>query len=418
MRKKTWHIVSTLVGMVLTTTVAPQPLSAGQFTITEIDHYFLANTDTQFRFDVNARAVWEGNQQTAGFDRLFRTFWWVTDLGWCTHPAADPKKDCQTQGWTWDAPPFEQGDEIWCDSFGPACAAHKGVDKPCCGLDTLDYKGRADVVNLHGHSQDDEQFTQQQPVPCRQCEPPPNCLVGGMRSTFSLPVSGGPRVVHAVSPGTFRNPRTDTHGGILYILDEWVILAIDRGADGVVSNVTALAASTSGYGDFRRELLIEGIELSRQSRRTQSGEFLGTGSLEAYFRPGRSIVLVVNEPVHPPNDRWIEPPLPLLRPGSVQGAIGGEALVVVRADFAEDRSLIDLQVLYSDRPLTRDERKFVEASLGLEYLSEKRHRAVLFAVLRLDGGAVTIQRSRTVRPQCCCDPGPYNPCNQNPMSGA
>ena len=419
MKMQARYILSALVSVALSTIVAPQPVEAGQFTITQVKHKVLSNTTTQFRFDVNARAVWEGNQQTAGFDRLFLTLWWVTDLGWCTHPSPDPEKDCQTFGYVWDAPPFEEGDEIYCDSFGPACAAHKVVDKPCCEFDTLEYKGRADVVNLHaGTSLDDQKFSPEEVVPCQFCEEPPNCLVGGMSKTFSLPASGGPQIVHAVPHGIFRTPRTDTHAGMQNVLDEWVILAIDREEDGAVSNVAALAASTSGYADFRRDLLIEGIAVTRRSLGTQRGEFLGKGSLEGYFRPGRSILLVVDEPVHPRNDRWIEPPLPRLRPGSVQGETGDEALAVVRADFGEDRSLIDFQVLYSDRPLTGDERSFLAANLGLEYLSEKPHRAVLFAVLRLDGGTVTIQRSRTVRPRCCCVPSPGNPCNENPLSGA
>ena len=85
----------------------------------------------------------------------------------------------------------------------------------------------------------------------------------------------------------------------------------------------------------------------------------------------------------------------------------------MRADFGEAGLLRDLDVLYSDRPLTADERSFLETNLELVYASEKRHRAVVFAVLGLGAEAVTLESWETVLARCCCpsfpDCGPEPP---------
>jgi hypothetical protein len=200
--------------------------------------------------------------------------------------------------------------------------------------------------------------------------------------------------------------RTEIHGSTRFVMDEWAILAVDAGEDGRVIEVESLAASSNGYSTFRQAGLIEAIAVTREStgRETERWDLFGKGRLEAYFRPGRSILLAVDEPVHPLNDRWIEKPVPRLLPGQVE-VPGDEAVAVVRADFDQDRSLLALDVLYGERPLTRSEQAFLESHLTLEYASAKSHRAVLFAVVRL-GETVSLERSRTVMVQCCCEIDP------------
>jgi hypothetical protein len=71
--------------------------------------------------------------------------------------------------------------------------------------------------------------------------------------------------------------------------------------------------------------------------------------------------------------------------------------VVVRADFGEDRSLFDLDVLHADRPLHDQELDFLAENLSLDYASAQPHRAVLFAVVRL-GDEIELEQGRVVLP--------------------
>jgi hypothetical protein len=114
------------------------------------------------------------------------------------------------------------------------------------------------------------------------------------------------------------------------------------------------------------------------------------------------VVLVVHEPEHAHDERWIPEPELRLEPPALPVA-GGDGLAVVRADFGEDRSLISFEVLDADRPLTQEERDAIRDGLDLAYASDAPHRVVVYAVVHL-GYAMTLVDALTVLPRCCPDP--------------
>lgn len=413
MRKLAWSTTWILVVLALSELAVPRPLLAGRFVIPDggVSTPILPSGPgaQSIHFAVHATAVWEGGAATSGFDRLFRTYWWVSHgEGWCDNRI--PDKHCGAVGWTYDAP-FDDGDIIHCNTEGSSgtawCAAHKYVLMPSCDGTGRFYSGKANVVNLHGGTSiDSEGFGPVNPVPCRQPPQPRTEPCFTQVNSFVLPVIGGAQLAHALPHSRMESLRTEIHASTRFVMDEWVILAVDAAADGQVTDVEALAASSAGYASFREAGLIEAIAATRESteRETERWDLLGKGRLDAYFRPGRSILLSVDEPIHPLNDRWIEKPVPRLLPGRVE-VPGDEAVAVVRADFGEDCSLLALDVLYGDRPLTRSELAYLQSHLTLEYASEKSHRAVLFAVVRL-GETASLVRSKTVMPRCCCEINP------------
>jgi hypothetical protein len=218
-----------------------------------------------------------------------------------------------------------------------------------------------------------------------------------------LPVAGGPQLVNALPSHTYALRRTEERDGFVYLMEEWALLAVDRAADEGVRDVEVLAASSSAYGAYRRDSLVTGIEESASPSSRETYDAMAKGPLVHYFRPGRSILLALDAPVHRHDDRWVPTPAPRF-PSTALEAPGDPGKAVVRADFAEDRSRIGLEVLYADRPLSREERAILEDGLRLEYASEKPHRAVLFAVLAL-GERIELERSVVSLPQCCCTGG-------------
>lgn len=400
MKRQTWYVLPLVLFLfVLADLWEPRPLLAGRFEVISVSTPILGGTPHSIEFAVHATAVWQGDQSTSGFNRLFRSFWYVSDEGWCNNSI--PGMHCGTIGKVF-VPPFST---IHCNSQN-GCAANKNVQMSLCSQPSKTYGGRADVVNLHaGTSIDDVRHAPLRLVPCRQLEPRTEPCFAQVQP-FALPVLGGAQVAHALPPTSpMRDLRTEIHGSTKFIMDEWAVLAVDAGADGRVTDIEALAASTNRYARFRQTSLTEAIVATRETSHAERLELRGSSArLDGYFRPGRSIVLAVDEPVHPHNERWIEKPVPRLLPGRVDTP-GDDAVVVVRADFDLDRSLLSLDVPYAERPLTPSERAFLESHLTLEYASDKSHRAVLFGVLRL-GETISLERSRTTMVQCCCEIDP------------
>lgn len=182
--------------------------------------------------------------------------------------------------------------------------------------------------------------------------------------------------------------RVESLDGIHYTMEEWAIVVIERSDAGIVTDVRVPAASSSGYATFQRESLVRHLEV------------LGTkAAAAAPAGAERSVLLVIHSARHRNNARWIPLPNPHLEPATLPVHAQGRA--VVRADFGEDRSLIALDVLYGDRPLTAEERSALETNLTLSYGSDDRHRAVLYGVVRLGGGGLSLERWKIVLPECC-----------------
>lgn len=374
---------------------AVTPSDAGTFEA-QTPTYGLSLSPTSLLVIVNGQAIYRGNWDSNDHHAFIQTTAYAVP--------GDPQGNAGNgyNKYASTTNPFWNGYVLPCRDSQGGCPGRIYIARPYCQLepDTF-YHGRTGVVIYHQYSPEiDTEYGNSQVVPCAPggpteddpCDPPIN--------PFVLPVVGGPQLTHALPDSRTETLRRERRGSTLYVMDEWAVLAVDQ-VDGRVQQVEALAASSSSYGAFRRDGLVEGIEITRAARVAVPFELHGKAPLDSYFRPGRSILLAVDEPVHVHNHRWIEKPVPRLLPQRSPVVHGGETVAVVRAEYSEDRTLDTLDVLYADRRLTRSELSHLETHLTLEYASDKLHRAVLFAVLRL-GGTVAIEVGRAVVPQCCC----------------
>lgn len=384
-----WYLY--LLGLVAFT--APNPLLAGRFVVTSVSTPVLAETATGLEFAVHATARWEGNLSTNGFNRLIRTFWWVSGEGWCDNSL--PGMLCPNDGRVYPAP-FFPGDTITCTSFN-GCAANKAVTKKCCDTNWTFYSGKGDVVNLHGGTSVDHQKDGSvKPVPCRECpgpEPGPEPDIPCHDPTPQLhvePVAGRlPGDGEAVF-GNFPLERVEHLRGMHYVMEEWAILVVERDAAGALLSIEVPAASSSAYADHQRQSLVQSF--------TPDG---GPSPLPQADGTERSVLLVVHHPNHPHNERWIPTPQAHLGAGTLSGE-AAEGRAVVRADFSEDRTLSALDVLWSDRPVMEEELAFLESNLTLVYGNDDEHRVVLYGVVQLGGKTIDLENYMPVPSMCCC----------------
>lgn len=308
--------------------------------------------------------------------------------------------------------PFFTGQVISCTDAQGGCPGRGYVPRKPCSASPYYYSGRTGATIYHQYSPEIRLlYGPINSVPCIPETPGP-CGFDPWADEAVLPVFGGPQVVNAFSHNSFALRRTEERDGFRYLLDDWALLVVDHESKEVVPDVAVLAASSTAYGDLRRKSLVNALEDSGRSISRKLSEIAGRGSLASYFRPGRSVMLVIAAPVHVHNKRWVPTPIArLAKTAMSRAAEPGSA--VVRLDFGENRSLIDFEVLYSDRLLSPDERDFIRENLRLEYASEKPHRAVLFAVVSL-GETVELLRGRVVLPQCCGCPPNSATCGPSP----
>lgn len=230
------------------------------------------------------------------------------------------------------------------------------------------------------------------PQPSPPTQPRDSCYDPNSQLT-TLVVEGDPQVAAALAPTSYPLLRHERRDGFRYRMEEWAVLGVEVG-NGREVDVEVRAASSSAYGSFQSRVLGRSLPVAAAGSAGRSAA--------ARLRLGRSVVLLVNEPEHAHDERWI--PAPELRwtPPALPVA-GADGLAVVRADYAEDRSLIDFAVLDADRPLSQEEREAIRDGLDLAYASDAPHRVVVYAVVRL-GSAMALVDALTVLPRCCLDP--------------
>lgn len=168
-------------------------------------------------------------------------------------------------------------------------------------------------------------------------------------------------------PLRFPLGRVESRGDEMFIMDEW----------SVVSEGDVVLASSPEFGAAVGE------------------QWASSAEQEA---------LVVQEPVHRMNDRWI--PKPMVR---IQGGMGlppeyrgdGE-LVLARFELSPRRVMDHWEVLYTSGPVdVAGVEELLKGRLGLVFSSDKTHRAAAYVVLRLTD-RLEIVDTLTVLPQCCC----------------
>ena len=112
--------------------------------------------------------------------------------------------------------------------------------------------------------------------------------------------------------------------------------------------------------------------------------------------------LVIQEPVHERNSRWI--PLPEIRIVDTSlpaGRRGSGEVVAVRAEIFKDQHVEDLQVVHASSPV--DEiwiGDLLRERLSLKFSSPRQHPTVAFLVFRI-GQQIEVVSSRSVLPGCC-----------------
>ncbi len=199
----------------------------------------------------------------------------------------------------------------------------------------------------------------------------------------TLPLAGVSAVSDPASFPLFSN-RTEVVGDILYLMEDWAILAHQVGAQGEVLSSETLSSSSLRF-------LLEGSV----SRPPDAGQVEGQ----------TSVSLLVQGPDHPHNERHVHPPRVELLPTAVP-YLGEPLTAAVRVDFGEDRQLRGAELLFVSAQLPQgiDLAAVVSQRLALRYMSSKEHRVIVFAVVEVHYGAVLLRQSLVSLPECCCTP--------------
>lgn len=268
---------------------------------------------------------------------------------------------------------------------GPPCAAYGNLYRENCPT-TYNYRGRGAVVVYHQFNPEidtEDTFTY-----LVDCATPPYDGGGGggggggvdpcgsSASTVSTTSSIGPGELLANEPGSYPLERRDRQGEMRYLLEEWAVFSVSPGPGRTV----AVDPVNGSSPRFAR-------------------------AAAAQVRAGRppasaDVVLVVEGVDHPRNERHVPTPEVRLRGEPLVADAQGHDLVL-RADFAKTGELVDLQVIYADGPVSDSLLTDVRERLELVYADSRRHRAIAFVTLDLEG-SVTLRSGRVVLPLCCC----------------
>ncbi len=281
--------------------------------------------------------------------------------------------------------PWIQGYTITCNTT--QCMGQQYISKPCCNVHTVDLTPKAGVTIFHVNSPDiDTRSGSTTAVACKQCSS--QCNAGGSAGTaFVLPIRGQipqslldlPQIASEFSLG-----RVDTQGQITYLMDEWT-----------------LASSDGLTGNFGESTDTSSLDLAAWLAAQNSASLsLATATTQAQDWTA----LVVMAPPHPNVQRSIPLPEAGLHRTWLSGA-NEPGLLAVRLDYSEDRTPLAFEVLHQEGAVGQREVNFVRNNLFLRYKSSKKHRTILYAVIRFDG-EVEIESSVTLLPQCC---GPQPP---------
>lgn len=173
-----------------------------------------------------------------------------------------------------------------------------------------------------------------------------------------------------------------------YVFEDWALVSNEGGTPRVVTGSSA---------EFRARLQKEAGQL-----RLDRGKRVGS-RLSGLTRA--STVLVVQEPEHPHNSRMIMAPrvAPLKFDAGLPRSAAGQE-VWFRAEVGKD-GVVD-QVIFMNIPpsfASTSIHEQIRENMSLIYASEKRHRAVVFGVLRADNtGRLELRRPFVTTPNCCC----------------
>lgn len=211
-------------------------------------------------------------------------------------------------------------------------------------------------------------------------------------------------------------------GCALRLSSHTIVMGADRGSD----RGAKLAGHQLGFGLLRPGERREGsfnfeewalVSSAGKVLRASTGEFADRVQNEAErFRPrgkgaSTSTVLVIEDADHPHNSREI--PVPAVAPidfdADLPVSLAGQEMWF-RAEVGED-GVIDQMVLLnapddlvSGKDLTSGSiNERLRERLSLRYADERRHRVVVFGLVRANTeGHLVLTRSHVILPKCCC----------------
>jgi hypothetical protein len=199
------------------------------------------------------------------------------------------------------------------------------------------------------------------------------------------------------------------------------VMGLDRGSD----RGAKLAEHQLGFGLLNPGKRREGsFNFEEWALVSSAGGVLGASTVEfanrvqneaERFRPrgkGTSTVLVIEDADHSHNSREI--PVPAVAPIDIDAglpvSVAGQEMWF-RAEVGED-GVIDQMILLNIPEDLVSGRDLVEGSLNgrlrdrlsLRYADERRHRVVVFGLVRANTeGHLVMTRSHVILPKCCCN---------------
>lgn len=368
---------SILFALLLPVVISPSA-DAGQFFMEDVTAAIVESTNGYLAIEVRGSARYIGTVDPG-------------DQSYQINTLLNNNRDGDSLG-NWSAPDDEgggltgsgitEGMTLHCN--GPPCAAYGNLYRQYCPT-TYNYRGRGAVTIYHQYTPEID--TKDTSTHLVDCYTPPDGGGGGGGGGGVDPCGSSTATVSTTSsistgellsnePGSYTLDRRDQQGHMRYLLEEWAVVSVSPGPGRSVAVETVNASSPR----FAR-------------------------AAAAQVRAGRSpasadVVLVIEGVDHPRDERWMPTPGVRLRNApSVEGFQGHD--LVLRADFAKSGEVVDLQVIHTDGPVSDDLLAEVSESLELIYADSRRHRAIAFVTLDLDG-SVTLRSGRVVLPLCCC----------------
>ncbi|MEM9554128.1 MAG: hypothetical protein AAGC60_07705 [Acidobacteriota bacterium] len=180
---------------------------------------------------------------------------------------------------------------------------------------------------------------------------------------------------------------------ISYLMGEWALLEHKRPHGKASAVVETLGSSSRDFASAKRRELENALA-------TSAVDTVPAGKAASE----QQVLLVVGLPMHEPNDRKIA--MPELKVAADRLASATEPRkILVRADFAEDHSLQQLDILHDSLGGVPHELALeIERSLRLESATNEEHRVIAFALLSV-GESLQLEAVVPYLPKCCCGSG-------------
>lgn len=210
----------------------------------------------------------------------------------------------------------------------------------------------------------------------------------GPQDTVAVTIDGEPRTL-ALPKSSFVLSRTEAgeEKNVSYLMEEWAVIGTSMRPGEARPRLKVLNASSPEFAAAKSRDLEQSARINKK-RNARAAESKGT-------------LLVVEAPVHPHNSRFAPTPRLELTSSEVPRGMS-PAAVLVRADFSEkEDSLQQLQVLHARGPIPQELMDLLKNRLELDRRSMKRHRTIVFALVRIDE-AIELNSLATVMPKCCC----------------